>query len=140
MLQLFVEIARYSGNVHAALRVLHSAQRALDQFFKNLLGGFARGSELWADDAIEARPDVLWLMRRESPQLQVRWARGGIQSGEHAPIGGYMLLRTDRASGERLRYAEDIDTGHLMLMQRASVRHYEFSLYQVRDRTGERGK
>ncbi len=97
-----------------------------------LMGGIASDSELWADDAIEARPDVLWLVGRESAQLKIRWAKAPLLAGELPPIGGYLLLRTDHESAEGVRYSEHVRDGRLFQLSKAMVRRYEFTLYQVR--------
>jgi 4-amino-4-deoxy-L-arabinose transferase-like glycosyltransferase len=97
------------------------------------LASKAGSGELWADDAIEARPDVLWLMHQASPALHVRWAKPQMRAGELPKPGGYILLRTDPGSNEGSRYQVLTQSTTLIRLGASEIRRYEFTLYKVRD-------
>ena len=91
--------------------------------------------EVWADDAIEARPDVVWQMQQESPWLHMRWAKQQTRAGELPPPGDYLLIRTDPGSAEGAQYEQVAKTTTLIRLGAAQVRRYEFTLYRVRTNT-----
>lgn len=89
---------------------------------------------LWADDAIEARPDILWLIHKARPSLHIRWAKQELRAGIVPPPMSLLLLRTDTQSKESTSYAAPIADGHLNPVATAAVRKYRFTLYQVRNK------
>lgn len=110
-------------------------QRSSLSAASHLAGLAADKGEVWADDAIEARPDVVWQMRQESPWLHMRWAKRPIRAGEIPPPGDYLLIRTDSGSAEGARYEAVARTTNLIRLGAAQVRRYEFTLYRVRTTT-----
>lgn len=60
-------------------------------------------AEVWGDEFIDTRPEVLWYARREAAgagvTLRVRWTPGLDTSLLAPPAGGYLILRDD--AGER---------------------------------------
>lgn len=104
---------------------------------RHLSGLATTPGTLWANDAIEARPDVLWIMQKESPWLRVVWAKSREQllGGKLPSPGDYLLLRTDAQSGEGARYESLAKTTALIRLGDAKVRRYEFTLYRVRTNT-----
>ncbi len=101
----------------------------------HLAGLVTDKGEVWADDAIEARPDVIWQMQQESPWLHMRWAKQQIRAGEIPQPGDYLLIRTDAGSAEATRYEHLTKTTTLIRLGAAQVRRYEFTLYRVRTNT-----
>jgi hypothetical protein len=93
-------------------------------------GGTA-GLVIWADDAVEARPDVLWRLQEGTPGARVTWAKGAMLNGELPPAGAFVLLRTDAESGEAGRYREAINGRRLEQCALARVRTGVYALYRV---------
>lgn len=97
-------------------------------------GEGAQPVEIWADDAIEARPDIVWTMAAEAERrgvaLRPLWKKHDMLAGGLPPVGGCLLLRTDGASGERDRWKKHIDDGSLVLSSTATVRSYAFTLFR----------
>jgi 4-amino-4-deoxy-L-arabinose transferase-like glycosyltransferase len=94
---------------------------------------FAKQGELWADDAIEARPDILWLAQREAPGLRIRWAKWEMSRFEPPPPGVYLLLRTD-SNQEVAWYFEATKADASPFAQRGTwmnLRQYRLWLVQV---------
>jgi hypothetical protein len=110
-------------------------QRASVSAASHLAGLANEEGEVWADDAIEARPDVIWQMQRESPWLHPRWAKQQARHGEIPPPGDYLLIRTDSGSAEGARYEAVAKTTKLIRLGATQVRRYEFTLYRVRTNT-----
>ena len=46
-----------------------------------LIGTEASRGVLWANDVIESRPDVLWLIHASSPSLQILWEKHPLLGG-----------------------------------------------------------
>ncbi len=93
---------------------------------------------LWADDLIEARPDVLLYARRAAAasgrSLTCIWAKQQMLGGElPAPtaVGSFILIRTDAESGEALRYLPAIESGRLRPLHRGKVGKYAFAVFRV---------
>lgn len=69
------------------------------------------GAEIWADSAVEARPEVLEYARRAAgdagKRVEIRWIRlaDAPLPGADAPVT-YLLLREDESDMERGRYDE----------------------------------
>jgi 4-amino-4-deoxy-L-arabinose transferase-like glycosyltransferase len=97
---------------------------------KRLVEHIDRG-ELWADDAVEARPDMLWNMQVHRPGLRVRWAKGPMRSGDLPGPMSLVVLRTDDGSSEAARYAPRILDKTLVAIDSAEIRRYRFTVYQV---------
>jgi 4-amino-4-deoxy-L-arabinose transferase-like glycosyltransferase len=94
----------------------------------------ASSGQLWADDAIEARPDMLRLIERRNPFIHVKWARAAMRAGELPPPGNYILIRTDTESHESERY--NTKAPRPLLQPRGTIqaiRTYRFALYEVVD-------
>ena len=93
------------------------------------------GVQVWADDAIEARPDVLWMLEQRATGLRrglsVVWAKREMSAGGLPRRGDCVLLRTDVGSGEAERYKEEIVSGRLERVSGDKVRGYEFTLFRV---------
>jgi hypothetical protein len=87
--------------------------------------------ELWADDAIEARPDILWAMGKLQSSLRIRWAKGPMHQGELPELMSFVLLRTDAGSQESERYGPMIRDGRLNPVDSARVRSIRLTVYQV---------
>lgn len=65
--------------------------------------GQVPAAEVWGDEYIDTRPEVLWYARREAATkgvaLRVRWTPGLDKTLALPPKGGYLILRVD--DGER---------------------------------------
>lgn len=107
-------------------------QRASVSAAGHLAGLATERGEVWADDAIEARPDVVWRMQQESPWLHMRWMKRQIRAGDLPSPGDYLLIRTDAKSGEGVRYEPVARTTTVIRLGAAQVREYQFTLYRVR--------
>lgn len=91
------------------------------------------GAVVWANDLIEARPEVLLYARRAAPEksLQVRWQTAmGAEASLPGP-GGFVALRIDAGSGESRRYAGVLD--QLERVGAWTVHKFDFALYRVPD-------
>lgn len=88
------------------------------------------GYDLWADHAIEARPDVLWLVHQSWRPARITWAKKQMTGGELPTPGTLLLVRTDAKSGEDRHYGRKFDSVHLRRLTVSRVREYEFTLYQ----------
>ncbi len=67
------------------------------------------GAMVWADQMIEARPEVLWYARREAGRrgctVSPAWIVGMARAGSEAlPRRGYLLLRADPQENEEEAY------------------------------------
>lgn len=87
--------------------------------------------EVWADDAIESRPDVFWALERSLPDARVRWRKRAMLAGELPPAGTLLVLRTDGASGEAARYAPHIGAGRLWRVAEGRLRTHVLAMYAV---------
>lgn len=123
-----------AGTAVAVLRPAGDSYAGLEAA-KVLGKGVEGGATVWADDAIEARPDVLWQMQYPlpgfGPRVRGMWKKPALVAGETPPAGSYLLLRTDRFSGEWARYKPLVDAGRLKVMSEAQVREYRFALVRV---------
>jgi hypothetical protein len=90
----------------------------------------AMRADIWADDAIDARPEVLHYLRRISGST-VRWKHADLEAGRLPPDGRLLVLRTDDGSGEKMRFAAQIASGELTPLAKASAHKFEFALYRV---------
>ncbi len=99
-----------------------------------ILGEHLDSGDVWADDAIEARPDTLWAMQKSNSKLRVRWAKQELNAGTLPPRMSLLLLRTDSGSKETTTYAAPIADGRLNPVATAKVRTYQFTVYQVQDK------
>lgn len=93
---------------------------------------------LWADDAIEARPDILWLIQtsaaRNGRVIRPQWRKFEMLAASlPRNIGGctYLLVRTDDQSQEIQRYASAIKDGRLVEIDRGRVRQHEYALLRA---------
>ncbi|HVU63474.1 MAG TPA: glycosyltransferase family 39 protein [Phycisphaerales bacterium] len=85
---------------------------------------------LWANDAIEARPDVLWLLDHcDTHRGSVRWKKAELRAGELPDAGDSLLLRTDAGSVEAKTYRPFIESGALRKRAVARIRDYELTMY-----------
>ncbi|MGE3108619.1 MAG: ArnT family glycosyltransferase [Phycisphaerales bacterium] len=115
-----------------------------------LAASLIRDGDVWANDLVEARPDVLLYMQRASRgRVTPLWMPEALRSGElpRLPVESgrraYLLLRSDSQSAERDRYAKWIAPPgpsrpaepqspvrlHRLTSGRAAS--YEFELYEV---------
>lgn len=106
---------------------------------RTLASGLASGltAIVWADDAIEARPDVLDLFEKagasDGRRVRVVWAKPRMLAGELPDStrgDAYVLLRTDAASGEGSRYRTQVERKGLIPVATAKIRSYEFTLFR----------
>jgi 4-amino-4-deoxy-L-arabinose transferase-like glycosyltransferase len=92
------------------------------------------GTEVWANDLVEARPETLaYTARRaaeEGRRVRVRW-KPSLSEGELPPTGVFAALRTDAG-------ATDLDAleraGHLSRLEpitRGAMHKYTFTLFRV---------
>lgn len=94
------------------------------------------GRELWADDMVEARPDVLnyaaTALAEHGRPLTVRWLPIA-ESPAFPPPGDYLAIRTDTKSEElRLFRAAGLeDRANLICSDR--IHEFSFDIYQVRN-------
>jgi 4-amino-4-deoxy-L-arabinose transferase-like glycosyltransferase len=95
------------------------------------LGPEAGGRELWSNDAIEARPDLLWLIGRTSPGLTIRWEKARLVNGELPPPGTFVLLRSDAGSAESKVLESQFQQHLLELRGSANIRSFRFVLCKV---------
>jgi 4-amino-4-deoxy-L-arabinose transferase-like glycosyltransferase len=112
-------------------------QRAGPEAARTLALGLTPGRPaiVWADDAIEARPDVLDLLAKNATGGPVRivWAKHRMlraELPENTRGDAYMLLRTDAGSPETARFAASIESGRLREVARAGIRGWSFALYR----------
>jgi hypothetical protein len=100
------------------------------------------GAVVWANDLIEARPDVLLYAVAASraahaaePALTPRWAKPALLAG-HLPSPAaagpvFLLLRSDVESGEVARYRSQLEAGDLTRVASGQVAKYEWVLLRV---------
>lgn len=93
-------------------------------------------AELWANELVEARPEILYYARRTAAEagrtITVRWMRG---SAAPAPIGTYIMLRTD-ADNKALEHGYRLDpSSRLMPMTSGEVHKWSFTIYRVVPKT-----
>ena len=92
------------------------------------------GAEVWADEMIEARPEVLlYAVReaaREGRRVRVRWLKPGFMPSEH-PEGLLLLLREDALVDEVASFGADGRFGALTEVARGEVHKYTFVLCAV---------
>lgn len=92
------------------------------------------GAEVWANDLIEARPEVLLYARRAAGRdLRVRWKPSLGASPSLPDPGGYVVLRTDAGSTELGAFQRAGLLDRLEESGAWTVHTYEFALYRVRD-------
>lgn len=88
--------------------------------------------EIWADNLVEARPEVLWYATHEAPRhglvLRPKWVPQSISADLPAP-GHLIVLRTDDLSLEHLRFADD---PRLEPVADGELRMYRYTVYRVR--------
>jgi len=89
------------------------------------------GAVVWADELIEARPEVLLYAVREADRqgrrVRVRWLKPGFMPQER-PEGLLLLLREDELIDEVAWYTNDGRFGVLTPIARGEVHKYEFVL------------
>ena len=92
------------------------------------------GAEVWADEMIEARPEVLLYAVREAAQqgraVRVRWLKPSFMPNEY-PDGLLLLVREDALADERARFTAARGFGPLTEIARGEVHKYTFVLYRV---------
>lgn len=90
------------------------------------------GATVWADDLIEARPDILLYAcaaaATEGRVLRPLWAKPAMHRAELPPVGDYLLIRTDAGSGEAERYAPLRDNGQLAPIAEGELGRYRWLL------------
>jgi 4-amino-4-deoxy-L-arabinose transferase-like glycosyltransferase len=103
-----------------------------------LAASFPDGAEVWANDLIEARPEVLLYAARhaaaEGRRVRVRWVPSLAAESPLPPRGGFVVLRTDAGSGERTAYAVAGRLAGLEPVAFGRVHKYAFTLYRANDR------
>ncbi|MBL8764590.1 MAG: glycosyltransferase family 39 protein [Phycisphaerae bacterium] len=103
----------------------------------------ARGeghAEVWADEVIEARPDVLLYARSglgaASGRVRFRWEKSALRAGSGPGEGEFVLLRTDAGDGEAERFATAVESGSLRELARGRVGRYGWALCRVEHAPG----
>lgn len=95
-------------------------------------------AEIWADEMIEARPEVLLYARRAARpagrSLTPLWRKHHILRAQTPAPGGYMLLRTDRDHPEHARYLDRIDSGDVRRIGAGTAHKFSWALYRVEGR------
>ncbi len=98
------------------------------------------GATVWADDVIEARPDVPLYARqagaRAGRDLRFIWAKPRMRAGQLPGVtsGGspvFVLIRTDEQSSEGPRYLGAMEAGRMRLVAGERLGKYEFALFRV---------
>jgi hypothetical protein len=93
------------------------------------------GVRVWADDAIEARPDILWMLQQRTDRMRknisVSWGKRDMLEGKLPRKGDCLLLRTDPESSEADRYKDAIVSGRLERLTSDTVRRHEYTLFRV---------
>lgn len=93
------------------------------------------GATVWADDLIEARPDILLYARAaavaEGRSMRPVWAKPRMHLAELPPAGDYLLIRIDEGSGEAERYASHRDEGQLAPIAEGELGRYRYLLLLV---------
>ncbi|MGL4462915.1 MAG: ArnT family glycosyltransferase [Planctomycetia bacterium] len=102
--------------------------------------------QVWADDAVEARPEILLYARRlltaEGVTLDVRWRRPAVDGWGLPPVGHFVLLSGQRganesgseetaANGEVAAYLGAGLLGSLREIDAGGVHKYRFTLFQA---------
>jgi hypothetical protein len=94
------------------------------------------GGQAWADDLVEARPDVLLYCTRPRgagmATPRVLWRKADMLAGRLPPKGEFVLLRTDAGSDEARRYRGAIEGGALEMVGDARVGAYTFVVCRAR--------
>jgi 4-amino-4-deoxy-L-arabinose transferase-like glycosyltransferase len=97
---------------------------------RTLAEALPASATIWADDAIEARPDVLWYMQQDAHALgkmaRVQWAKPALAARGPIAPGVWAVLRSDPESGECTLSAAPVRTDRIAA--RAQVRDYRFIL------------
>lgn len=110
-------------------------QRSGVELAQSLAESVPTSCTIWADDAIEARPDILWHVQERSRSLgkdvTISWAKASMTSGELPSTGACVLLRTDAGSAERERYAAHLSSPRVSVLLTGSVRQHEYTLIRV---------
>lgn len=98
------------------------------------------GATVWADDLIEARPDILLYARQAADAsgrtLTFLWAKPRMHKAdlpEPSEAGSFVLLRTDERSGEGPRYVEAMESQRLRLVTQSALGKYTFALFRVQN-------
>jgi 4-amino-4-deoxy-L-arabinose transferase-like glycosyltransferase len=104
------------------------------------------GAEVWANDVVEARPDILlYAVRgvgRRGGEVHPRWRKRAMVAGELPPDDAgavYMLLRSDPESPEWARYLPEIERGRLERVAGGSIAKYTWELVRWRGGAGVGG-
>lgn len=88
-------------------------------------------AEVWADELIEARPEVLLYAVREAARqgrtVRVRWLKPDFMPSEY-PLGLLLLLREDDRIDEVARFTAEQRFGTLTEIARGEVHKYTFVL------------
>lgn len=94
------------------------------------------GASVYANDLIEARPEILWQARadarRDGRRVRVVWNVPGTLRGALPPPGDYLALRTDDASREARVYLAGPARQRLDVLHEGRVHDYTFVLARVR--------
>lgn len=92
------------------------------------------GAEIWADELIEARPEVLYYAAREAArqgrQVRARWLKPGFLP-EHHPDNLLLLLRDDALSDELARFSNSTQFNTMRELARGGVHKYTFVLLEA---------
>jgi 4-amino-4-deoxy-L-arabinose transferase-like glycosyltransferase len=94
---------------------------------------------VWADDLVEARPDVLLYARKSAKDggngVHPLWRKRAMLAGQlpETPAGrdAFLLLRADPESPELARYAPLVEAGRLAPVGTGSVGKYHWTLLRV---------
>lgn len=107
---------------------------------ESLAAALPPGATIWADDLIEARPDILLYAQKSAAAsgraLRCIWAKPRMHKAELPTAGtdaspSFILLRTDEQSGEGVRYLPALESRQLRLVHQDKLGRYEFALFRV---------
>ncbi|MCC6320428.1 MAG: glycosyltransferase family 39 protein [Phycisphaerales bacterium] len=103
---------------------------------RTVAAALPQGGTLWADDLVEARPDVLLYAQRRAAEvgehLRPLWKKSAMLAGTLPGPGEFIVVRTDDKSTERRRYGAAVADGKLVLVNEGRVGKFRFEVYRAR--------
>jgi 4-amino-4-deoxy-L-arabinose transferase-like glycosyltransferase len=105
-----------------------------------IAGALPDGAQVWADDAIEARPDVLLYAEQEAARtgktIEPRWMKAALRAAEVPGHGDpdhpvYLLLRQDKGSDEVARLRQTPGAPALEQIAGMPVGEYRLFLFRL---------
>jgi hypothetical protein len=106
----------------------------------SLAAALPSGATIWADDLIEARPDILLYAQQAAAasgrELRCIWAKPRMHNAELPASGSdgappFIILRTDADSGEGVRYLPALESRQLRPVHENKLGKYTFVLFSV---------